>query len=190
MRGPWEGRPELRGRCVLFVGDDVFLVFSWGPGPFAARYSAEEHAFLEAPIAALPGDIRAALSDGAQVCALDATGDWHSLSRDAEGKWVAREETPNGTHLVRAESARVTRDGFEWLAAAPVEALAVDEQGRLAVCRRDGVVELRDAKNGGAARDPRTRRPLQPRHVLRRGPSALHRGLGRPVAREPSLILR
>lgn len=157
---------------------------------------------LEAPIAALPGDIRAALSDGSQVCALDATGGWHSLSRDAEGKWVAREETrwspapftvaaaPNGTHLVRAESARVTRDGFEWLAAAPVEALAVDEQGRLAVCRRDGVVELRDAKNGWAARDPRTRRPLQPRHVLRRGPSALHRGLGRPVAREPSLILR
>jgi len=33
MRGPWEGRPELRGRYVLFVGDDVFLVFSWGPGP-------------------------------------------------------------------------------------------------------------------------------------------------------------
>ena len=166
MRGPWEGRPELRGRYVLFVGDDVFLVFSWGPGPFAARYSAEEHAFLEAPIAALPGDIRAALSDGAQVCALDATGGWHSLSRDAEGKWVAREETrwspapftvaaaPDGTHLVRAESARVTRDGFEWLAAAPVEALAVDEQGRLAVCRRDGVVELRDAKNGGQLEIP------------------------------------
>lgn len=159
VRGPWEGRPELRGRHVLFVGDDLFLVFSWGPGPFAARYSSEQHAFVEEPIAQLPGDIRAALNAGSQVRALDVTGGWHSLSLDPEGKWVAKEEArwspvpftvaaaPDGSHLVRAEGARVTRDGVEWLSSAPVEALAVDARGRLAVCRRDGVVELRDEQN-------------------------------------------
>lgn len=157
VAGPWEGRPELRGRHVLFVGDDLFLVFSWGPGPFAARYSKERNAFVEEPIAAVPPDIRGAATDGTQVRALDVTGGWHSLAPDATGHWVAREEkkwtpvpftvaaSPDLSTVVTAEGTRFTRDGVELVAAAPIEALALEGTGRLAVCRRDGVVEVRDA---------------------------------------------
>lgn len=200
MRGPWEGRPELRGRYVLFVGDDVFLVFSWGPGPSRRATPPRSTPSSKRPSWRCQATFarRSAMGRrcapsmrrvaGTPSRATPKGSGW--LEKRRAGRRRLSRSPPRPTAHTCAESARVTRDGFEWLAAAPVEALAVDEQGRLAVCRRDGVVELRDAKNGWAARDPRTRRPLQPRHVLRRGPSALHRGLGRPVAREPSLILR
>jgi hypothetical protein len=158
VSGDWEGRPALRGRHVVFLGEDLLLVYSWGPGPWAARWSPEREAFVEISLPAVPGDVRGVVSDGERVFSLDVSGRWTSLVPGPAGQ-VIREEarwapvpsvvagSPDGRLFVTATERTVERraSGQRFESAAPVESLALASDGRLGVCRRDGVVELRDA---------------------------------------------
>lgn len=155
VKGAWEGHPELRGRHVVFLGE-LLLVFSWGPGPWAARYDEAAGAFVEVEVPSLPPDIKAVQQQGNVVHALDVLGGWHELTLRGDGSMTAARLatwSPVPTAVadfegtVTAVGKVVQRGSTRLELAAPVEGLALSSTGHLAICRRDGVVEVRDAQN-------------------------------------------
>jgi hypothetical protein len=156
--GAWDDNPVLRGRHVIFLEEELLLVYGWAGGPWAAQWSEGSQAFLPVPVPEAPRDARAVARVGAAVYSLDASGVWSAFTRGVERfevKPVARWEpapttaaTPaEGSEVVTAAGTRVERQGRKrgFDTSAPVESLALASDGRLAVCRRDGVVELRDS---------------------------------------------
>lgn len=150
VAGPWEGHPEVRGRHVLFTSPTEVWSFSWGPGPAVARFDSSLGRFVDVPTPAAPPDVRGACTDGRRVVSLDVTGGWTRAGVEL-ARWSPVPHTvacsADLSIVVTAEGRTVHRGEHTFDAEAPVEALAVASDGRLAVCRRDGVVELRDAND-------------------------------------------
>ena len=158
--GAWEGHPEVRGRHVVFLGEDLLLVYSWGGGPWAAQWNAQARRFVERPVPEAPADVRGVVVDGASVRSLDVSGRWTRLVQTPDG-FERRDEgvalpvpglvaaSPGATAVVTAAGTRLQRDGRSLRdAVSGLEGLALAADGRLALCRRDGVVELRGADDG------------------------------------------
>jgi len=155
--GPWDEDPEVRGRHVVFLDDRHAVFFGWGAPPRAARFDRATARFLEVPMPAMPGDIRDVATRPGEAWALDAGGAVFRLWLDAQAVRVERVEeasgaermalSADGRHHARAAGSAVWRDRTPPLqVSSPVEGLAVANDGRLALCLKEGVVELRDVE--------------------------------------------
>lgn len=149
---PWDGNEEVRGRHVAFITGDTFVVFGWGATPFAARFEGDR--FVEQPLAASMGDVRDVSCREGSCVLLSATSQAMWLRFDdgrftvapfdvpAETRLIAR--SPDGRALVTVDTQLRLPDGRA-LNEPALEDVAIDDGGRVALCRRDGSVALLDA---------------------------------------------
>jgi WD40 repeat protein len=157
--GPWQGDPRIRARHVAFLDATHFVFFGWGAPTAGARFDAALDRFVEVGVPALPADMRELAVREGELWAVDASGGLHRLTLGPDGFRVDSPAPGLGAERVavspdgrrRAVSSAAGAWRLEPFASAPrevaspVEALAIADDGRLALCRRDGVVELRDA---------------------------------------------
>ncbi len=153
--GPWGGDPKIRARHVAFLDATHFVFVGWGAPPRAARFDPALERFVDVALPVLPGDVRDLAAREGEFFALDAEGALHHVGLDG-----VREQSTT----LNADRIAVSTDGVQRAAStgagywrwgprstalsavsAPVESLAVADDGRIALCRRDGVVELRGA---------------------------------------------
>jgi hypothetical protein len=157
--GPWDGDPKTRGRHVAFLDAAHFVFFGWGAPPRAARFEADQGRFVEVPAPVLPGDMRDLVSRPGELWAVDVAGELHRLALTAAGFSAQTLSAGLGAERIAVSpdgtQRAVSNAGGVWRLAprrtlpepvsSPVESLAIADDGRVAVCRRDGVVELRGA---------------------------------------------
>ena len=150
---PWDGDPAKRARHVAFFDSACVIYFGWGAPPRAACHDGQ--AFGEVPLPALPGDVKDVSARGSELLlTADADAVWR-VTMDRERR-VSSSRVPGvAARLVAlspdgARTAFAGRDTVQLGASSvpspsPLSAMALADDGRLALCRLDGVVELRGA---------------------------------------------
>lgn len=152
---PWTGDAVVRARHVAFMNEDTVVHFGWGAPPRAARFDETAARFVEVPLPLLPGDVRDVACRVGACWLVDADSKVHQLTLHS-GVFNTTTTTlvaeriavsPSGEQLATAAGRFVSRRFGEPLeAGGDVESLAIADDGRLAVCRRDGVVRVMNAK--------------------------------------------
>ena len=170
LQGPWVGEVDLRGRHLGWLGADLLVAMAWGGGPYVWRVRSDGTVLVAIP--PLSGHDPKGLVDAKDLASakngvwiLYASGLLIRLEKDGEsvrqrpvgqvpgGKVLALTESGDRAAVVSGETVvllngrgevveRLQRPG------ALIDDAALADDGRLALCRRDGTVSL---ESGGGA---------------------------------------
>lgn len=140
LKTPWDGDPAVRARHVAFFDVACMIFFGWGAPPRAACVDGD--AFAELPLPQLPADVRELAARPGELL-LTETPDFVWRVTMTRERQVVASPVPDP----RARLVALSSSGRASFSNAPeLSAVAIADDGRLASCRLDGTVELRDER--------------------------------------------